>query len=47
MTPKVAISDIRKKKMSRFFSGGEGDKEFREIREFKEFKEFRELVGCF
>ena len=49
MTPKFAISDIRRKKMSIFFGG---DKEFREIKEFRVFKEFKEfkgfieLVGC-
>ena len=43
MTPKFAISDIRRKKKVDFFGGW--DKEFREIKEFKEFKGFRELVG--
>ena len=47
MTPKFAISDIRRKKKVDFFGGDKGwDKEFREIKEFKEFKGFRELVGC-
>ena len=47
MTPKVAISDIRRKKKVDFFGGGKGwNKEFREIKEFRVFKEFRELVGC-
>jgi hypothetical protein len=53
MTPKFAISDIRRKKKVDFFGGGKGwNKEFRKIKEFrvfkefKEFKGFRELVGC-
>ena len=48
MTPKVAISDIRRKKKVDFFGGGKGwNKEFREIKEFKEIKGFREFSSLF